>query len=172
MAEDKIDGRTKAGRAIIKSEDVEQPKASTIIMEGKTATDDIERPDLIVVTDEDKDSPVVKEYMSDLKFMEDILTVSIGETTDKNAEKTIGCGVNGERKMLERGKEYKIARKFVDSLIKREDAIRTINYKDNDGVDQTRIEKVPALKYPLSIIHDPAGETGRRWFQHQCKNNW
>ena len=159
-------------RASIESNDVEQPAGSSIEMPSSVATEDIERPDLIMVTDENLDSPVVAEYAKDIKFMEDILTITIGESTDKNAENPVHCGVNGEVRRLMRGQEYKLARKFVDSLIKREDGVKTVNYKDDQGVDQTRIEKQPALKYALSIHHDPAGETGRRWFQHQCKNAW
>jgi len=170
--EKKLDGRTKAGRAAIETKDVEPPKASTVMMESDVATEDIERPDLAIVTEESLQSPVVKEYIKDLKFMEDIITFSIGQTTDKNAENPVPCGVNGVVHRIYRGEEVKLARKFLDSLIKREDAVATVNYKDKDNVDQTKIEKTPAMKYPLSIIHDPAGEVGRRWFQHQVKNAW
>lgn len=162
----------KKHRTQISTDDVEIAGKSTVEMPGNVATDDIERPDLAMVTDESLASPVVAEYVKDLRFMEDILTISIGQTTDKNAENPVPCGVNGIIKRLMRGEEYKIERKFVDSLIKREDSIKTVNYKDKDGVDQTKIEKEPALKYPLSIIYDPAGDVGRRWFQHQCKNAW
>ena len=154
----------------ITSNDVEGPKATTIEM--ASTVNEVERPDLAVVLDDTLASPTVAEYIKDLKFNEDILTISIGETTDQNAENPVPAGCNGEVKWLDRGKEYKIARKFVDSLIKREDKIKTVNYKDADNVDQTRIEKIPALKYPLAIHHDPAGDAGRRWFQHQAKNAW
>jgi len=170
--EKKLDGRTKAGRAAIETKDVEPPKASTVMMESDVATEDIDRPDLVVITDESVNSPVVKEYMADLKFMEDIIEFSISPTTDKNAENPVPCGVNGVVHHIPRGKRVKLARKFVDSLIKREDAVQTVNYKDKDGVDQTKIEKTPAMKYPLSIHNDPAGEVGTRWFEHQIRNAW
>jgi len=175
MADAKVDGRTAAGkaaRASIQTSDVETPAATTVMMESDVATENIERPDLAIVTDESLQSPYVQEYIKDLKFMEDIITFSIGESTDKNAENPVPAGVNGAVRFFTRGVEYKVPRKFVDSLIKREDSIKTVNYKDADGVDQTKIEKVPAMKYPLSIIHDPAGDLGRRWFQHQQKNAW
>jgi hypothetical protein len=179
MADTKVDGRTAAGkaaRASIETKDVEGPKATTVMMEGDVATENVERPDLAIVTDEDINSPTVKEYIKDLKFNEDILTFSIGESTDKNAENPVPAGVQGQVKHFTRGVEYKAARKFVDSLIKREDSIKTVNYKDKDNVDQTKIEKLPAMKYALSIHHDPANDDGSklgsRWFQHQCKNAW
>lgn len=160
------------GRASIETKDVESAASTEILMPSGTATEDIERPDLVVVTDESINSPYVKQYAQDLAFMEDELTIVVGETTDKNAENPVPCGVNGDVRKLTRGVEYKLKRKFVDSLIKAEDTVRTVQYKDKDGVDQTKIDKAHALKYPLSIIHDPAGDVGRRWFQHACKNCW
>jgi hypothetical protein len=69
-----------------------------------------------------------------------------------------------------------VARKFVDSLIKREDSVKTVNYKNTENVDWTRFEKTPAMKYNISIHHDPANDDGSklgsRWFQHQQKNAW
>lgn len=157
-------------RAAINTSDVPAVAATTVDLASNIKSEDIDRPDLAVVTDDTLASPHVAEYIKDLKFMEDILTIQIADTNDKNAERVVPCGVNGEVKFLERGKELKIARKFVDSLIKVEDRIETEQYKDKNGVDQTRVNKTPALKYPLSIIHDPAGDLGRRWFQHQCRN--
>ena len=159
-------------RASIQTSDVELRSESTIELGGADHVADLDRPDLAVVTDESLASPAVSEYVKDLKFMEDILTVVVSETTDPNAENPVPCSVNGDKRLLTRGQEYRIARKFVDSLIKVEDRVTTRNYKDEQGVDQTQITKKPALKYPLSVIHDPAGEVGRRWFQHQCKNAW
>ena len=157
-------------RADIQTSDVEPPKATTIEMASDIQ--EIERPDLVAVVDDTLASPHMSELVKDLKFMEDILTISIGETNDKNAENPVPAGVNGQVIWLDRGKEYKVARKFVDSMIKREDRVETVNYKDKNNVDQTKIDKIPSLKYPLSIMNDPAGEIGRRWFQHQSKNAW
>lgn len=157
-------------RKDITSSDVEGPQGSSIDL--SSGIEQVERPDLITVTDDTLASPHVAEYAKDLKLMEDVLTVVIGETTDPNADNPVHCAVNGEKRSLMRGVEYKLQRKFVDSLIKREDRIKTVNFKDAEGVDQTRVDKIPALRYPLSIIHDPAGDLGRRWFQHQCKNAW
>jgi hypothetical protein len=157
-------------KADIRTSDVEGPKGSTVDL--SSGIEQIERPDLITVTDDTMQSPHVKEYARDLAFMEDILTIMVGESTDPNADNPVLCSVNGEKRSLMRGVEYKLHRKFVDSLIKREDRIKTVNFRDPENVDQTRVDKIPALRYPLSIISDPAGEVGRRWFQHQCKNSW
>lgn len=165
-----------AKRAAIKTSDVPTAPKTDINMASTIAMEDIERPDLAIVTDDTLESPHIKEYLNDLKFMEEILTISISLTNDKNAERVVPCGVNGEVKHLERGKAHKIARKFVESLIKVEDRVETEQYKDASGIDQTRIIKIPALKYPLSIHHDPSNErtlpngkrVGDAWFEHQC----
>lgn len=159
-------------RASISTNDVEIRETSSIDLSSSILAEDIDRPELVVVTDESLASPTVSEYAKDLKFMEDLLTISIGETTDPNAENPVACAVNGEKRVFTRGAEYKVQRKFVDALIKVEERIKTVQYRDQDNLDQTRVDKVPALKYVVSIHHDPAGDTGRRWFQHQCKNAW
>lgn len=152
--------------------DFEGPQNHEIEAHSSIATADIERPDLIMVTDDTLQSPHVQEYIKDSQFMEDQVAFLIGDTTDQNAERIVSCGVNGERKDFERGKEYRAARKFIDSLIKKNTNVKTVQYKDDDGVDQTRFVTNAALVYPISIISDPAGEVGRRWFQHACANAW
>lgn len=153
-------------RASIKTSDADIRESSTLDLREDN------QPEIAIVTDESLMSPNVAEYVKDLKFNEDILTIVISETGDPNAENPVPTACNGETKLLVRGKEYKLARKFVDSLIKVEERIKTINFRDAEGLDQTKISKTPALKYPMSIINDPAGELGRRWFMHQCKNAW
>jgi len=170
--EEKARAPRRRRRAAIRTEDVGAGDSKDIDISSHVAEEDIDRPDLAAVSDADMDEPHVQEYLKDLRFMEDILTIVIGDTTDPNAENPVPCGVNGERKLLYRGQEYKIARKFVDSLIKREDAIKTQQYLDPDGCVQTKVITTPRLKYPISVLHDPAGETGRRWFEYQCKNAW
>lgn len=107
-------------------------------------------------------------------FMEEPVTFMISETDNPNDPNPVGCGVNGVIKFFTRGVEYTVARKFVESLIKVTWRVRTINYKDSNGVDQTKIEHIPSMVYPISILHDPSGmgpnDAGRRWFIHQQRN--
>lgn len=164
--------QTRKPRSQHDTQDFEGPQGHEIDMHSSVATEDIDRPDLITVTDDTLQSPHVQEYIKDMKFMEDQITFVVQETTDPNAETVVSCGVNGERKDFVRGKEYKAARKFVDSLIKKNTSVKTQQYKDGDGLDQTKMVTTAALVYPISIISDPAGETGRRWFKHACENAW
>jgi hypothetical protein len=161
---------TQKRRVAIETKDVENTEPVTIETPLDVATDDIDRPDLAMVTDSDMETPEVKEYARDLAFMNDILTISVGASSDENAENPVPAGVNGEIRLFVRGEEYKVERKFVDSIIKRENNVKTVQFKDNDGCDQTKIETTPTMKYPILIHNDPAGETGRRWFKHACAN--
>jgi hypothetical protein len=107
-------------------------------------------------------------------FMEEPVTFMVQESADKNAVNPVPCGVNGVTKFFQRGQEYTVARKFVESLLKVSWSVQTVNYKDSDGVDQTKINYVPALVYQIAILHDPSGmgpnDDGRRWFMHQQRN--
>jgi len=178
MAERKTTTRettaTRKRRATVKpqvtSSDVDKKVTTTIEAPFTTPTEEIERPDLAMVTDEDMSSPTVKEYVQDLAFMNQVLTISIGLSSDPNAEDPVSCGVNGEVRNFKRGEQYKTERKFVNSLIKRINTVKTVQYKDADGCDQTRIDTTPVMKYPIQIHADPAGtDLSRRWFAHVCE---
>jgi len=157
-------------RADIQTGDVEPPKETTIDLASTIRDEDIERPDLVMVSDQDMNDPVVKEYARDLAFNEDILTIEVADTDDPNADNPVSAGCNGEAKHFYRGVQYKVPRKFVDSLIKTVNGVKTKQYQDEDNVYQTKIDKTPKPRYPIAILHDPAGETGRRWFKHQIAN--
>lgn len=165
-------------RPSITSEDADGKENFSINADSSIATDDIDRPDLAIVTDESMQSPTVSEYIKDLQFMEDVLTIIVNEVPDKNAENPVPAAVNGVTKFFKRGQEYRVERKFVDSLIRSEASVKTTQFKDDQNLDQTKIEVSHSLKYPISIIHDPADEKrhpsgqplGRAWFMHQCKN--
>lgn len=132
--------------------------------------DEIERPDIAVVTDADLHSPHVLEYAKDLAFMEDMLTIQVAESTDPNEPNPVSCGVNGVTKLFTRGEVYKVARKFVDALVKTSFRTETIQFKDANGIDQTKIKQIPIHNVTVQIFDDPAGEVGRRWMQHKLSN--
>jgi len=129
--------------------------------------DEIERPDMAVVTDADLNSPHVLEYAKDLAFMEDMLTIQVAKSEDRNAPDPVSCGVNGVPKLFKRGEVYKVAHKFVDALIKTSFRTETIQFKDANGIDQTKIEQIPVHNVTVQVFEDPAGDVGRRWMQHK-----
>jgi len=173
MADNTTKGKaatTRKRRASIKTEDVTNTDEVVIDASSNIALDDIDRPDLAVVTGEDMESPHVQEYVKELAFMNEKITIMVPESSDPNAINPVLAGVNGEIRAFNRGQEYTVERKFVDSLIKHEDKVTTRQYKDAEGLDQTEIVRKPVLKHPVAIINDPSGESGRRWFNYVCNN--
>ena len=134
--------------------------------------DEIERPDLAVVTNAALGSPHVAEYASDLAFMEDILEIVVHKSEDKYAPDPVTCGVNGVTKIIPRGQRFKMARKFVDALIKTSFRVETIEYTDKAGLQQTKTDHIPTQNCSVQIYHDPAGEVGRRWMEHKLSNSF
>lgn len=112
----------------------------------------------------------LKEERDMKAFMEQEVKFMIAESNDENAPNPVSCGVNGVRRDFWRGREYTDKRMFVDSLIKVVRKVKTVNFKNADGVDDTRMEVRSVLLHPLQIIDDPAGDLGRRWFKHQQEN--
>lgn len=153
------------------SQDFELPEEREIDLSSNKPLDDDQ---IYVVTGESmKDErlqKIMKEESDMKKFMEQKVTFMISETTNENEVNPVSCGVNGEHRYFWRGKEYTEARKFLDSLIKVTNHVKTVNYKDKDGVDQTNVVTKPVLAYPLTVLRDPAGDMGAKWFRHQQSN--
>lgn len=150
--------------------DFKGPEQFDIDLSSTLKAEEIERPDLAVVTDANLETPHVKEYNFITAFMEDILTVRVAESEDPYAPDPVSAGNNGVIKLFKRGEVCRVARKFIDSLIKTSFRTRTVQYKDKDGLDQTRIEQIPVHNVIVDVIEDPAGEYGRKWLQYKMTN--
>lgn len=152
-------------RPQINTNELEQTNEQTIDLAST-----IENPEMAIVTDESLDSPHLKEYLSEMKFMEDKVEFIVSESEDPNAPNPVSCGVNGEIKHFKRGEPYTAPRKFLNALINTVFRVETRAYKDEQGLDQTEIKKIPMSGLNISILHDPAGETGPRWLQYKMKS--
>lgn len=152
-------------RSRIETNDAGLPPTQTVDLAST-----IDKPELAVVADEDMNSPGVAEYTRYIAFFEEPVTFVVAESEDPNAPKTVTTGNNGVVHFLERGKQYTLARKFVDSLINVVYRITTQTYKDENNLDQTRLIKTPTTAYNISILNDPSGEQGRRWFLHKIQH--
>jgi len=106
---------------------------------------------------------ISKDYLKELAFNEEWLTIRLERTGEKNAPKWVQFGVNGITKWLHPGVPVKIQRKYVEVLARSvpydvetevEDA--TVAYPRNDIVRNAR------AKYPFSVIHDP-NPRGAEW---------
>lgn len=153
-------------RPSIRSEDVsEGTHEHKVDLASTIATDDIERPDLAVVTGEDLKSPNVAKYAEDLAFMEEEVTFIIGAGND-NDPIVIPVGVNGDLKYLNRGVEHTLPRKFLNELLSSaHSSVNTENYDDSEGAKQTRITKRTQHSYSVSMVKEPSAEKGWAWFR-------
>jgi hypothetical protein len=96
-----------------------------------------------------------KTKAQELAFNEEKLEIMIHQATDENAEKRVFVGNNGRGVWLERGRPYRIARKYVEQLLRAKPVgVQTIQALDYDGHHTTNIIKTRAMLYPLSIIKD------------------
>jgi hypothetical protein len=159
----------------VESKDIGDPADQLIDMPSKVKTAEIERPDqteMVAVVDEDLNSPNLSAYVKEMAFMKQGIDVIVGESTDPNAEQIVASGVNGNYRYFTRGKVYRdVPRMFIDSLLKRTGGVETEQYMDKQGVTQTRVNKSNAATYPISILKDPSGELGVRWFEWASGRN-
>jgi hypothetical protein len=104
-----------------------------------------------------------KTKAEELSFNEEKLEIMIHQATDENAEKRVFVGNNGRGVWLERGRNYRIARKYVEQLLRAKPVgIQTVQALDYDGHHTTNILKSRAMLYPLSIIEDKSPRA-HRW---------
>ena len=107
-----------------------------------------------------------KKQFDELKFNEDVLEVMVHESTDTNAENPIFTACNGVPQYFYRGVPQQVKRKYVAILAAcKEHAISTPEYTQGDGARATRIARTASLKYPFSVISDPAGKRGADWLR-------
>lgn len=126
-----------------------------------------------VSMEDERTKALMKEERDLRAFMEEPITFRIAKG-GKNDPDPVACGVNGVVKYFKRDQVYTEPRKFVESLLKTKNEVRTVNFQDKNGVDQTKLEIDQVLVYPVMIMHDPSGsgphDRGGRWFQYQQAN--
>lgn len=112
------------------------------------------------------DRPVSKDKLESLRFMEDELEIVVADTTDPTAERIVEVWNDGVPQRFERNLKQKVKRKYVEVLA-RAKVTRHSNekYKDGEGHDAYRYPSHTALRYPFTVIYDPAGDKGRTWLE-------
>lgn len=114
---------------------------------------------------EPTDRPVDKKWAETMQFNEDVLTVMVHESTDKNAEPIVEVFNGGIAQRFIRGKEQEVKRKFVEVLARAKMTTYTQQaYKDDNGVDSIRQVPHTALRYPFSVVRDPSPR-GKDWLK-------
>lgn len=110
------------------------------------------------------DGVAFDEYAQELAFNEQVLTVIVHKTNDKNAEHLVKLGCNGRNQFLIRGVKLQCKRSFVESLARAKPVeVTTHETVDIEGGRAIRVDRVTNVAYPFSVLHDPAGAKGEAW---------
>ena len=135
-----------------------QPGVATMSIKGDAA---IEKSDIQVV--ENVDAGMKKAEM--LAFMEELVTVVVHTTTDKNAEPVVHVANGGRNQFFPRGQEVTCKRKYIEVLARaKADSFRNEEYRDHEGNLGMRYPKSTSLKYPFSILRDD-NPRGPQWLK-------
>ena len=95
------------------------------------------------------------EYLAELAFMEEKITIRLERTSEKNAPGFIDIGVNGRTEWLEKGKPISIARKYVEVLARcKSDMFETVAPNAESGEVVNRLSRNTLQKHPFTVIQD------------------
>ncbi|MFA6972408.1 MAG: hypothetical protein WC208_13565 [Gallionella sp.] len=101
-----------------------------------------------------------KKWLDEMAFMNEIVTVRVHPTTDKNANPFPEVFVNGRVQRFVRGAEQKVRRCFVEVLARAKGTtFDNVKSKDPEGEDKYSYPTHTAEVYPFVVINDtPKGE--------------
>jgi hypothetical protein len=105
-----------------------------------------------------------KDYLAQLAFMEEEITVMVHESADENADNPVTVGNNGTFRQFFRGQPTRVKRKFVDSLIVKSGRVATPETQNGAGERTRVIRQTSAQKYPFSIMEDK-NPKGAEWLR-------
>lgn len=121
-----------------------------------------ETPDVVLA-----DAEIAREqnYLDELKFNEEIVTLTIAE--DTNTEFPIDpvpLAVQGKQIFVKRGEPTQVPRKYIECLCNPTIRVKTKQTKNNLGEDATTLERSRSLQFPFSVTDDknPRGKTWLR----------
>jgi hypothetical protein len=142
----------------IESEEVAIPQPASIVMPNNG---EVTLPETTIVA---ADGPIDNEYAGALAFAEELVEVTLAESTDPNAEPYVEVWVNGVHQGFWRGQTVKCKRKYLEVLARSQPtSITTTEIMNSMGEREVRIDKRTATKYPFSVI-DP-NPKGRDWLR-------
>ena len=121
------------------------------------------------------------DYLDEIKFNEDPVSVVLTPSQDRNAPKQVYCAVNGkgaevwdernkrwiEFKYLPVGRVLTVKRKYIEVLARsRADTFNTREVTPTPLANQDgfALEASTIPTSPITIRHDPAGAKGQEWF--------
>lgn len=98
-------------------------------------------------------------------FMQELLTIVVNKTSDKNAPPAVGVGVNNDQVWLPRGQKISIPRYFVEVLASRQERhFRTFRNEDPNADEGMKTMTENTQPYSFQVLHDP-NPKGQAWLE-------
>ena len=105
-----------------------------------------------------------QQWMDDMAFANEMVTVMVHESTDKLAHPFPEVSVNGRVQRFVRGNEQQVKRYFVEKLARlKQTTFSNVKTKDVDGEDVYRYPSHTGLLYPFVVVND--SERGKQWLK-------
>jgi len=99
------------------------------------------------------------------KFMQDILIITLAESTNPKDYDKVPVAVNGEEAWLPRGVKIEIPRYMVEPLLRSQEvSSKTIDNKDQAAVEGKVIVQKNSQYVSVSVLRDPSPK-GRAWLE-------
>lgn len=108
-------------------------------------------------------SRIDPEWMANMAFNKELITIRVDESTDENAEKFVEVWNNGDYMKFERGKETTCERRFVETLMRAKPTKFSQKAVLDDLGKVGAYQEIPhrALRYHFAVVRDdnPNGPT-------------
>lgn len=122
-------------------------------------THELNKPAIVQV-----DGAKPKEWLDEMQFMNEEVTVLVHESTDKNSHPFPEVTVNNRVQRFVRGVEQKVRRCYVERLARaRLTTYDNVKFKRPDGEDDYHYPPHTGLVYPFAVIGD--SEKGKAWLK-------
>jgi hypothetical protein len=150
-----------AGRSMVDAGDMPLGHVGDVILNPTgDARSSLERPSIEV-----PDGPPAQDFLTELAFMNELVTVTVHESSDPLAEPLPEIRCNGRLQIFPRGQEVVCRRCFVEVLARAKPVhYGSVEYVDNDGNKAVKYPQRKSLRYPFSVNED-ANPRGRAWLK-------
>lgn len=109
------------------------------------------------------DGERLREKYANNAFMNEMVTVHIHDTAEKNADPSFSIAVNGVDEFFIRGQKKTVKRMFVEGLARAKPvSFKNEEYTRQDGVRDVRWPSNRGLRYSFAVVHDP-NPRGASW---------
>lgn len=110
------------------------------------------------------DKPMNTDYMSELAFMEEPVTIMLARSSEKFAPAILDFYVNGKPLWIRVGYKATIPRKYVEVIARTQPYDVRTSVVKHEHHEDNRVERQTINKYPFSVLHDP-NPRGPEWLQ-------